>query len=449
MNAVVIVAILVESKEIILDNYKIIQNNIRSISILDAMDNEFTSKPVFRNHCQDEDGKKMVSVANRDSAIAISSLKTFSCESDTDLIDSFDFQTYFSIDSENRTIDVSSQEKRKIDLMQHQNYDLYPRIVTPQRPCATMVEITLDPLPESQLHPLLLDVGSDDQTNISKNKLGLLFPSTDPGCPTVTTPKYKAMNIDNLMMCNLCETYVYKQLRPSLPLPESFGPILCLLLHMEFSSLIHGKFVKHACEVVNEQWNDDAHGLCSSRSSNGREIQNISGKIVDELVETLGPMIDLPIMFQASAQTYNILADVENNRLSTFFRKEINGSEELDTEFKARDDVAIKSCASNAWTSCESAAGQKRKAQIKDNIDEEKIAVRSRLVEFVPTGLQLAIAYGANYSMNDSDLFKSGQMSLEEFVKNTSVHLRCTDLIEKRKKWNDMMKAWHARGRKS
>lgn len=446
------------------------------------MDNEkiiATSKLMFRNHCQDENGEQMLSVANRDSSsIAISSLKTFSCDSDVELIDdNFDSQSYFAINtSENGTIHTKqrSQDQRKADPMQQQQYyncDLQPAIVTPPKPCTIMLDISLDPLPESQLHPLLLHVGTttiDDQKSSSEKESGLLFPSSDPYCPTTTTPGYKApvlfesshhhnhdyhanvgLNNDTLITRNICETYVYKQLWSSLPLPESFRPILYLLLHMEFSSTIHGTVLKHACEIINEQWKQEEarDELCTTtskrRSSNGRNIQNISGKIVDKLVGTLGPRIDLPVLFKASAQTYNNLAATdEDDRLSIFFRKGISASKPEKTELQAiNDDMAIKSSAGYVYP-----AGQKRKVWTNDNADDdEKIAFKKNRIEFVPSVLQLGIAYGANYYSTD-DVIKSDQvMSLEYFVKTTSSHLQCMDPMEQKKEWNTMMKAWDDR----
>ena len=417
------------------------------------------SKPVFREHCQDKGIEHMLSVACRDTSIAISTLRTFSCESDMELIDSFNSQGCFVIDDVNTMIHTRSQDKRKTDPKQQQNCFLQPKIVTPPKLCATTLEISLDPLPEHQVHPLLLHVGSDDQKSASEKELGLLFPNTDPGYLSTTTLDYKTplpperspQNIPkdgpsnfHSIASNLCDTCVYKNLWPSLPLPGSFGPILCLLLHMELSPKIHQAIVTQACEIVNEQWKEHAKGLCSMASS-GREIQNISGNIVDKLVETLGPLVDLPVLFHASAQIYNDFTDSEDDRLSIFFLKNIE-SEAEETELQVVDDgMAKKPWASNVATDCECTASKKRKARASNEDDSEKTCEKIRTV-FVPTVLQLAIAYGANYSTIENGHIKSGQMSLEKYVVEKSSQLQCMEPTERSDAWNDMVKVWRDRG---
>jgi hypothetical protein len=513
-----------------------IDSFVLSQSSIDAMNNEKmipTSQPVFRKQRQGESGGQMLPIAtnNRDSSsIVIATLKTFSCDSDTDLIDDiFDSQSYFATTacsspsptatSENGTTiptkqELSQEDQRTEDLMPHP-----PNVITPPKSCTTMVEISLDPSPESLPYPFLVQVGttttatttssngatstSDDlKSPLEKEESGLLFPSSDPDCPTTTTPGYRSPmsfinshhahahahahdyhanvarnnNDDTLIMTsNLCETDVYKQLQPSFPLPESFRPILYLLLHIEFSSTIHGTVLNDACGIMNEEWKqEEAHDdeLCNSTSTasttsnkrssiDGRKIQNISGKIVDVLVETLGPTIDLPGLFQASARTYNNLAatdgDGDGDRLSMFFQKGVTASSkpaEKTAEFQATidDKVAIKSCPSEEVSTAGCvyecpAVGQKRKMRTNDDDDDEKIiALKKNRIEFVPNALQLGIAYGATTKPSTNDGIKSDQgISLENFVTKTSSRLHSMDPFELKREWNSMMKAWEDR----
>ena len=465
-----------------------------------------TSKPVFRKHCQDENGGQMLPIAtHRDSSsIVISSLKTFSCDSDTELIDDiFDSQSYFATTtspttSENGTTIPTKQERSQEDQRKEDSMPPPPIVVTPPKSCTTMVEISLDPSPESLPYPFLVHVGtttsssgSDDQKNPpEKEESWLLFPSSDPDCPTTTTPGYRApMSFENnhcyahdyhvndamknnddtlIMTSNLCKTNVYKHLQPSLPLPESFKPILYLLLHIEFSSTIHGTVLKDACGIMNKEWKqkkarDDE--LCSfttttttskRSSSDVSKIQNISGKIVDALLETLGSTIDLPVLFQASARTYNNMAATEgdDDRLSIFFQKGINATKSAKQTTKLQatidDHGATSKAVSTAGCVC-SVVGQKRKMRTNDKADddddddEKMAAFKKNRIEFVPNVLQLGLAYGAT-NRSTGDGIKSDQaMSLEDVVTTASSRLHSMDPFELKKEWNSMMKAWEDR----
>ena len=421
-----------------------------------------TLKSVFRNQCQDEGGEQILSVDSRDTSIVVSSLKTFSCESETEPMETFNSHRYFAFDnSEEETIQTRLQYRQTIDPRQQQQDCVHFEhpIVTPQRPCAGVVEISLDPLPETQTSPLLLGIGSDDQNRTAENEIGLLFPLIDSDCPTTTNLVSNVSSLpenseeryhnvrsvnDDLAMCNLYDTYVHKQLRSSLPLPKSFRPILCLLLHMEFSSTIHGKVLKQACETFNEQWKGATCGLYSIRVDSERDVQNVSGKIVDNFVETLGPLVDFPALFQASAQTYSNLATAtENDRLSIFFQTQTDARESKETESQDLEDVAIHLCASNKSTGRECTSGRKRKTRTSDDEDDddEKLSSQKR-EEFVPTVLQLAIAYGARHSALEDGLPEYGQMRLEEFTKKMSNRFQCMGPIERRNEWNDLIEVW-------
>lgn len=398
-----------------------------------------TSKPVFRHHCQDEDREHILSVTSRETSIVISTLRTFSCESDMEPIDGFDSQSCFAIDNENSSIYTRSQDKSKKDPKQQHGCFLQASIVTPPQPSTTMLEIPLD-----QKSPL-------------EKESGITFPSADPGCQVATNPEYETPLLSesgpkshpcdglsnlNFIAGNLRETFVYKQLRPSLPLPGSVGPILCLLLHMELSSMIDGTIMTQACEIVAEQWKEDGNGIRSTDKS-GRKVQNIAGRIVDKLVHNLGPQVDLPVLFQVSAQIYNNFAAARDDRLSIFFRQEVDLSETLETESQVLDDMA--SCATNVETDFGRISGKKRKERESGQDENEEISSKNR-TEFVPTVLQLAIAYGVNYPTNENSDFESGRMSLEKFVEKKSRQLQCMGPIERSNAWNHLIKIWHDRG---
>lgn len=419
------------------------------ISLLDKMENKnIISRPVFRNRYQCEDEEEIMSVGSRDnSSVIFSLLNTFSCESDMELFDSFNSRSYFAI-GDNERYETRSQDEQKTDPMQQQEYSLKPTVVTPNKVCPTTVEVSVDSIPESQLQPLPLHGQSDDINDHSAADFGLLFPSADQESPNTTHLECKTSfmfenNVDvnatpknsSLVTCNLDETYVYKRLRPSLPVPESFGPILCLLLHMELSSTIDGTVMKRACGVFNEGWKDGLSGL--SRS-NERQMQTVSGKIVDKLVETLGPMVDLSAMFQASAKTYSDLSRAEDDRLSVFFENENDMAETDETKSQAIEHVATKSCDSIVPNHSELVAGPSYQLRSKSNCEYNQTAFKNG-TDFAPTMLQLAIAYGASYTRIGSE---SGKMSLQEFVKQTSNHLQCMNPDEKRNAWNGMLGAW-------
>ncbi len=403
------------------------------------------SKPVFR--------EQMFSFASKETSIEISLLKTFSCETEAEPTETFDSKNCFDF----------AQDENKQTIGPKQEQDVAP-IVTPQLPEASVVEISLEPLPESRIHPFLLDMGYDDQKIPAINDSDLLFPLADEDflgmittqckqapLPEISQEKHEdeQMIYDNITKSNLFETYVYIQLHPFLPLPDSFGPIVCLLLHMEFSSIIDQTILTKACEIVNEQWNDETDGICSNTTK--KEIQNLSGKIVDKLVETLGPMVDFPVLFQASAQTCNTLSTTD--MLSIFFRNDPDALEAEEIESKVRDDLKPRYCESKESIDRNCISGKKRKSRTNDDTEDEKMPSHNR-AKFVPSVLQLAIAW-ANYSTFGNDLSESDknaeceQTSLEEFVEKTSTRLQAMGSTERRNQWNNLVERWQSRDKTS
>lgn len=412
------------------------------------MAEKMPSKQIFRKHSREEDDKQSFSVANtKETSVAISVLKTFSCEADAEPTGTFT-KNWFALETD-------GQKENKQKICRKQEQDVIP-IVTPHLPGQDVVEINLDPLPESEIHPLLLDIDCDERSSLPLPDSGLLFPLIDEelqiviasteckasipeeSCDVDDDDDHTAIS-DTIIQCNLRETYVYKHLRPLLPLPDSFGPILCLFLHLEFSSTISTTILTQACEIVNEQWHKEKE-RSSIAMDNKKGIQNISGKIVDELVEHLGPIVDLPILFQASAQTLNRLspANEDEDGLSIFHQTDPNAPK---TESQDGDDAEVGPCNLNGSIGEECTSGHKRKSRTNDDAEEEKLTSKKRVV-FVPTMLQLAVAYGANHSKVDGISFGGKKPSLEEFVEKTTRRLQAMDSTERGQKWNDLVGLW-------
>jgi len=407
------------------------------------MNKDKTSELIFQNSFRDKDREQLLSIIDRDSSRS----KLFSYESVVDRANRIDSHSCFPMDDEIRTNPMSSYDRQEIDLMQNQGCDLLLPIVTPPQPCTGLVEISVNPSLESELNPLLLQqVGDDSQSIPLEKEIGLLFPSIDLDSSTSTTLECRkplclehnvndfdsATNSDRLMtMSDLYETEVYRALLPSLPFPESFRPILSLLLHMEFSPITRGRIVKQACGIVNAQWKEGSQG--KERKSEVK-VKNIAGKIVDTFVEAFGHIVDLSVLFQASATTHSHVFSVEDDRLSIFFRDKVNVLKPAKIESQCNANWSTDPYYTNILDESKYVSRQKRKDRSINGTDGGNTTTKKRS-KFEPTLLQLAVAYGATYSRNES-LLDCG--SLEEFIVKASSRLQRIDAIEQRHMWKEI-----------
>lgn len=402
------------------------------------------SKSIFRKQSPDDIGEQTPSLPGRDSSgcVFVSGLlKTFSCDSAAEPTETFNPDICFGFDSENGTITTTRLPNwQTTNSKDPQDCTLEPPIVTPQRPDASVVEISLDPLLESQIHPLLSGIDNEDRNDSSESALGLLFPLADsdglletmkPSCnpPSLRDSLDEEQRDDEtsneVLLSNLQASFVYKQLQPSLPLPESFGSILCLLLHMESSPLIDRTALQKACKIFNEQWREATSGAFNNSVE---DLQKTSSKIVDEFVDALSPAVDFPLLFQDSARTYQNLSNAtKDDGLSIFFRERIDNLEIEEGSFGT---------STGALTGFSS--GQKRKLgtideEGDDNNNEKKPA------EFLPTVLELAIAYGVKHSIFDRGLSDFGRASLQDFVTETARRLQSMSPTERKSDWNHLV----------
>ena len=390
------------------------------------------------------------------------------------------------------------------------------------QPAAT-VEISLDSLPagyEALLESLVLSDDHDDTRSewVAKENddLALLFPlisdshssKTATNAPEIKpSPSYchnnrcrgenlrggwassktssKTMESVNYLKIpqDLFDSDVYKLLRPSLPLPGSLRAVLCLLLHMEHWSsstmMIHSNrtdLLKYACEIVNGkllqcEYDEsssnrriDKSSSSNSSKRNSKNIpeksrKNISGKILDALVERLGSSVDLAVLLQTSAQANKSLATADDHRLDIFFHQKVHDD---------RSEQQERSCSLRPRTfgetnnrlcfpcppSGERNGGQKRKARAKVNESHDSSDNRSELVS---TTLRFAVAFGAYYyststpttHRDDRLLALTGRrsMTLEDFVDSVSRDLEHVDQNEMRRSWNTLEKVWDGRAR--
>ena len=400
------------------------------------------STSIFRKQSPDDIGEQMPSLPGRDSSgcVFVSGLlKTFSCDSAAETTETFNPDICFGFDSESGTITATRLPNCQTTNSKDPQ-DCTP-IVTPQRPDASVVEISLDPLPESQIHPLLSGIDNEDRNDCSESALGLLFPLADsdglletmkPVCnpPSLRDSIHEEQRDDETsnetLLSNLQESFVYKQLRSSLPLPESFGSILCLLLHMESSPSIERTALQKACKIFNEQWREATSG---SFNNSVEDLQKTSSKIVDEFVDALSPAVDFPLLFQGSARTYqNFSNATQESGLSIFFRERIDDLEIEEGSFDTSTTSILTGFSS----------GQKRKLgtideEGEDNHNEKKPA------EFLPTVLELAIAYGVKHSIFDRGLSDFGGASLQDFVTETARRLQSMSPTERKTDWNHLV----------
>lgn len=231
---------------------------------------------------------------------------------------------------------------------------ILPPIVTPEKPQANTVDISLDPLPVSEIHPLLLsnDDTFRDDLKAPKESYTLLFPSMDPKSPNEdrvpavqsSPSQYHGRDTENFneshsgsftfdgafdMMSkkvvvtrNIFDSEVYNLLRPSLPLPKGLEPVLFVLLHMESSTNIRKSVLNDACEIMNGVLKAASNPL---KTSNSSSIWDISGRIVDDWMGGLGKSIDLACLFQESVKMRKRFSVDGDNRLEIFFKRTTTG----------------------------------------------------------------------------------------------------------------------------
>mmetsp|Transcript_24483 Transcript_24483/g.67639 ORF Transcript_24483/g.67639 Transcript_24483/m.67639 type:complete len:488 (-) Transcript_24483:1357-2820(-) len=439
-------------------------------------------------------------------------LSTFSCDS----VDEGDMsglgvtrKNCFAVDKEEQwpMTDAGMEQSAKRRKTTSKAMFQLPIVVTPER--AERSEICLDPLPIGYELPLGSLIMSDqnfgtrsEASAVEKdNAKALLFPligDFKPFDATFGTPEIRPSTshcrrkkclagnhkknptssemmdgneISKIPRDLLCSE-VYKLLRPSLPLPESLRAVLCLLLHMEYwssSTIITScervVLLKSACSTVNDKLlgrKEDAtpsHGSKTNANTGtikiGKKSQdNISGKVIDALVERLGSSVDLAILFQASAETNNDLAAAKDNRLDIFFHDTVNDDTsdkqvqqhqlrvtttgDANTQFFAIPISAVY----NGYT------GHYSKTCTKVCESHDECECRS---DFTPTMLQLAVAFGVHhYRMStDHDLSSSNSrsMTLEDFVKRVSDDLDFLDENKKKYYWNTLVKVWDGKFR--
>uniref|UniRef100_A0A6U9ZPQ8 Uncharacterized protein n=1 Tax=Pseudo-nitzschia australis TaxID=44445 RepID=A0A6U9ZPQ8_9STRA len=390
-----------------------------------------------------------------------------------------------------------------------------PIVVSPEmsQPAAT-IEISLDSLPagyETLLESLVLNDGRDDTRSElaakEKDDLALLFPfandshssKTANGAPEIkpspscyhdsrcrgenlrdgwaASKTMESVNYLKIPQDLFCSD-VYKLLQPALPLPESLRAVLCLLLHMEHWSstmMTHSNrtdLMKCACEIVNgtllqceydesssNRRIDNNSNSNSSKSTNIPEKfrKNISGKILDALVERLGSSVDLVVLLQASAQANNDLATANDHRLDIFFCQKVHDERSEQQEWPGSMRPRTFGETNNrlcfpCQPSAERNGGQKRKARAKANEKHHSSENRSELVS---TTLRFAVAFGAYHyysrstHRDDQLLTLTGRrsMTLEDFVDSVSRDLEYADQNEMRRSWNTLEKVWDGRSR--
>ena len=351
-----------------------------------------------------------------------------------------------------------------------------------------VANVEFDPIPESQLESLILDCycGTDNKedhegdtndrnstiiTTALQSKPSVFVNSdfniesfsqsdtrldehdnNDKGSTIMTNDEYStALTLHNV---DLHDGEVYRTLEPLLPLDESFEPILLLLLHMELlsstsmstSTTIDKSVVKYACEVVYGKLEPLTN---NNNNNNNEDIQQISGDIVEALIAALGSTA-VAIPFQASAQTSDD-QDLSRKIRQVFFQQlEINNNNEL---LSAAQTTATAATALSRSSSAEveiievgrsqllevvtataSTEGASTRNLSQDDDYDDALPTtheNKNSKKFVPTLLQVAIAYGASYCPQT--------MTLEEFVKNSLEKLQSMDTIQLENLWNDMV----------
>ena len=137
---------------------------------------------IFQNQQDDDDyeGRLMAKLGNNDKGDPdmISLLKTFSYDSDTDCVATFNGGKYFSIDEDNCGIHARSHKKRRNATIMNREKHCRLAIVTPETPQITNVEISHDSTSDPKVQALYLYDPSeckDDNTNPAS-----LLRSTNP-----------------------------------------------------------------------------------------------------------------------------------------------------------------------------------------------------------------------------------------------------------------------------
>jgi hypothetical protein len=347
-----------------------------------------------------------------------------------------------------------------------------------------VANVEFDPIPESQLESLILECycGTDNKedhegdTNDRNSTIittalqskPSVFVSSDFDMESFFQSETRLDELDNndkesstmtndadsttltLHNVDLHVGEVYRVLKPLLPLDESLEPILLLLLYMELisstsTSTIDKSVVKYACEVVYGK----LEPLTNNNNNNNEDVQQIKGDIVETLINALGSTA-VAIPFQASVQTSDD-QDLNKKIHQIFFQQlEINNNDNNNGLLSAAQTTAIAISRSSSAeteiievgrsqllelvTATKSTEGTStRNSSHYDDYDDALPTTHENKnsKKFVPTLLQVAIAYGASYCPQT--------MTLEEFVKNSLEKLQSMDTIQLENLWNDMV----------
>ena len=116
-----------------------------------------------------------------------------------------------------------------------------------------------------------------------------------------------------------------------------------------------------------------------------------------------------------------------------FFRDKVNLLKPAKIESQCNANWSTDPYYTNGLNESKNVIGQKRKERSIICTDSGNMTTKKRS-KFEPTLLQLAVAYGATYSRNES-LLDCG--SLEEFVAKASSRLQRINTIEERQIWKE------------
>ncbi len=178
----------------------------------------------------------------------------------------------------------------------------------------------------------------------------------------------------------VANSMVFQTLQAYIPLQESLKPVVLLLIQIELS-ISTTSVVKRACSIVQETLESTPRPL---------DARVVMGTIFESLVQKLGCVVDLDRIFQASAQGFH-------------------AGDSCNIFFQPRSIPTPLFC------------GYRR----------DKI----RSHRFVPTMMQLAIAYGVHHA----NKVKRRRMPLEAFLKQASTDLETMSDAELEGIWNTLV----------
>jgi hypothetical protein len=345
-----------------------------------------------------------------------------------------------------------------------------------------VTNVEFDPIPEAQLESLIIDSYSgtdnkEDREGDTNDRSSTIITTALQSKPSVfvnsgfnmesfsqsdtrldehdnnnkvssTTTNDEDSTTLTLHNVDLHDGEVYRVLKPLLPLDESLEAILLLLLHMELlsststSTTINKSVVKFACDVV--------YGKLEplTNNNNNEDIQQIQGNIVETLINEIGSTA-VAIPFQASAQTsddqdlnkkiHQIFfqqLEINNNNNGLLSVAQTTSATSISRSLSAETEIIEVGRSQllevvTATTSTEGAST--RNLSHDDDYDNALPTTHENKnsKKFVPTLLQVAIAYGASYCPQT--------MTLEDFVNNSLEKLQSMDTIQLENLWNDMV----------